>query len=448
MPRWWDSIVRFSRRLVARLRRRRTGSTENYHEPATNINEADEAITTTTRVHALSQGQVPTQLHQSAVFTPFTEPHLRPNITSRPEFTPFTVAHLCATMPFDYLDFWTFPQRHGWKVHVRDAACHVLCPPGFCRHSGQDLGEPRAPQLSHSDDRPVLGSEKAAFLQAWLFFGVLAEVSALCGLELDVQREFVVDGGNKVSSEKLNGLSERWFNAARDAGRLGDKTTVESILAVARHARLMLSSEKTTKYKPKFEYTFEEGWVFQMLDIVVRVVGLHLLAQVAAPGFAGSDEEGWGQQRILNSIEAPPGVGTEGLFKLHFDGKELLAERGWCRSELAQIPGPTMIMAQLLDRPRIRDHSLCGEIRMRCDAYQTDEKTYKTRHISDDCTCAFVETLSESLVDILAAEQIPKIIVSEQLELSAVGDANIPYIAISHVCMRTMLPCQPSALRN
>jgi len=228
-------------------------------------------------------------------FIPFTMPHISADIPPRPEFTPFTVPHLCASAPYDHLDFWTFPQRCGWIVHTADMVCHILCPPGICRESLKDdyAPPPGPPIFSHSDGRPVLATKKASFLQAWLFFGVLEEVSVLCGMEIDVKQEFVVAGGNSVSTEKLNGLPKRWFDALKKRDELGEKAVMERILSVARHARLMLTDEKTDLDRKRFEYTYAECRVFQSLDNVVRLVGLHLLSHLDLPWFEATTEEGW-----------------------------------------------------------------------------------------------------------------------------------------------------------
>ncbi|KAK7447052.1 hypothetical protein VKT23_014263 [Stygiomarasmius scandens] len=169
-------------------------------------------------------------------------PQPSPNLAPRPEFIPFSVPYLCISEPCDGKDFWTYPERCGWNINVQDQQCHVFCPPGYCKHGIGPADVVLPSILSRSDGTPVLASDKVAFLQAWLFFGALNEVSSLCGLEIDIAAEFIVDG-QSISTENLNGLPGRWFEAAIRARRAGDRDLMSRILTVARHLTLMLSSE-------------------------------------------------------------------------------------------------------------------------------------------------------------------------------------------------------------
>ena len=382
----------------------------------------------------------PRPLPAEAEFISFTVPHYSPTIPSRPEFTPFTVPYLCASSPYDRLGFWTYPQRHGWIVHITDTACHVLCPPGRCHQalgedSGEDAREPNLPIFSRVDETEVQATDKAAFLQAWLFFGVLDEVSALCGLEIDVGKEFLTPGRRSFSTAKLNGLSRRWFDAAKQMKRAGDKSLMERVMSVARHTRLMLTEElKVDEDRRKFEYTYAECRIFQSLEIVIHLIGLHLLSHANVTGFTATEEEGWGRERVLKCLEAA-GY-SEGIDQLSSLAQYELGEKGWCPSQIELMAPHELAFASLLERPRIRDHSGC-EDRV-CGAYQTDEKTYKTRHVNNECQCAFVEAESALLVDALAQGRVPKVIVTDQLELEVFAEDGYPYIALSHVCTFSM----------
>lgn len=289
-----------------------------------------------------------------------TMPNVSPDMPPRPEFTPFTIPYLCMSKPYDGKGFWTYPERHGWIIHTKDEKCHVLCPPGICRDgmSLADIGHTRQAQppiLSRVDGMPVTASDKVAFLQAWLFFGVLTEVSALCGLELDVEVEFIVGNGS-VSTAKLNGLPGRWFAAAVKKNRAGDHALMEHILSIARHAVLILSEELAEDGTRRFEYTYAECRVLHSLDITARIVALHLLLHVYMPGFMVTNENGWGHERILKSVDWI-GRECEGLDQLSDIAQTELAERGWCTSEIYLLAPDDLAFASLLTRPRIRDHS-------------------------------------------------------------------------------------------
>ncbi|KAK0437971.1 uncharacterized protein EV420DRAFT_153676 [Desarmillaria tabescens] len=365
-----------------------------------------------------------------------TIPQASPHVPPRPEFIPFTIPYLCMSKPYDGKDFWSYPERCGWIVDAKDTQCHVLCPPGACIDD-MDMEElPKDTQLqifSRSDGSVVVASDKIAFLQAWLFFGVLTEVSDLCGLDIDLATEFFLEDGS-VSTARLNGLPGRWFEAAVMSGRAGDKVLMERILTIARHSHLMLSEERSDdEYTLTFDYSYAECRVFLSLEILVRTVGLHLLLHTYMPGFTTTEEEGWGRNRIKRSLDWPPWYRrrpNEGLAQLGLLARDKLEEQGWCASELDLLAHDEMAFASLLSRPRIRDHSSCGDFI--CHAYQTEESTYRTRHVDDECSCDFVGLDTDSLIAVLSQNKVPKLVITDELELEVVSENDYPYIALSH----------------
>ncbi|EEB93985.1 hypothetical protein MPER_07287, partial [Moniliophthora perniciosa FA553] len=267
-------------------------------------------------------------------------PQTSPTTSPRPEFIPFTVPHLCMSEPYDGKDFWIYPKRCGWIVHAKDIQCHFSCPPGTCYYSlsPEELDEEdervRPPMFSRSDGRPVLASDKVAFLQAWLFFGGLTEVSNLCGLETDIAAEFITNDGS-ISTAGFNGLPGRWFEAAVKTGRAGDKVVMERILTVARHSCLMLSEEFDTERTYSrfmldpfymFTYTSDQCRVLYSLEILVRTIGLHLLLHIHMPGSTAAEDEGWGQSRVQRSLTWS--LRSEGTFQLFYLALEELKKQG------------------------------------------------------------------------------------------------------------------------
>ncbi|KAK0215648.1 hypothetical protein IW262DRAFT_1320923 [Armillaria fumosa] len=381
-----------------------------------------------------------TRLPNEFVSTSLTIPQASPDVPPRPEFIPFTIPYLCVSKPYDGKDFWLYPERCGWIVHVKDTQCHVLCPPGVCLDHGMvkdTWKDIRPPMFSRSDGSLVVASDKAAFLQAWLFFGVLTEVSNLCGLDIDLATEFFLEDGS-VSTAKLNGLPGRWFEAAAISGRAGDKELMERILIIARHSHLMLSEERSKVSEDKstlmFDYSYAECCVFLSLEILVHIVGLHLLLHTYMPGFTTTEEEGWGRKRIERSLHwqySYRGRPNEGIAQLGGLAHHKLEEQGWCQSELGLLTHDETAFASLLSRPRIRDHSSCGDII--CHAYQTDESTYRTRHVDDECSCDFIGLDTDGLIAVLSQDKVPKLVITDELELEVVSEKDHPYIALSHV---------------
>lgn len=123
-----------------------------------------------------------------------------------------------------HLRVWDFPARMNWRVHRRDLQCQSgRCPPGICVAQNEKLRYGlHTPAISKTDGNDVSVGGKVAFLQAWLFFGALTEVSSLCGLEFDAGKMFASGDPNTVSTAELNGLPMRLFTASqrrRLAGR-------------------------------------------------------------------------------------------------------------------------------------------------------------------------------------------------------------------------------------
>lgn len=362
----------------------------------------------------------------------------------RPEFTPFAVPLLCVSSSYDGKDFWTYPRRCGWIVNVKDTQCHDLCPPGAC-YDGMEIRQiweiqsnsrvPRPPMFARSDGQSVVASEKVAFLQSWLFFGALTEVSNLCGLEINIAAEFIADG-ETVSTANLNGLPGRWFEALVRTHRAGDKAVMELILNIARHSFLLLSEELGHDNVRVFEYTYCEGRALHALDILVRIIGLHLLLHIYMPGFLATEEEGWGRDRISKCLDRGNAY-SEGMDQLSALARADLESQGWCESELDLLTPEDLAFSSLLPRPRIRDHSGCGDII--CKAYQTDESTYETRHVEDGCTCDFIGAKITALVAALIENKVPKLIITEDLQFRVISESDYPYVALSHVCTSSFL---------
>lgn len=204
---------------------------------------------------------------ENSAKAPPTTDSTAPIPDNRPDFVLLTVPYLCVAAPYDYheLGFWDFPERAGWMLDARGYRNN------FANELIWDLEEldreytcrQRKIPEEISSKRPFDSlklkcyridgghaslSEQIAFLQAWLFFGVLAEVSSICGLSLDLETEFLVtndaeDGAKVVSTAALNGLSRRWLEAAGAQGQgpvqTGQPNRTARMIRVVRHAMSM-----------------------------------------------------------------------------------------------------------------------------------------------------------------------------------------------------------------
>ncbi|KAI0663620.1 hypothetical protein C8Q70DRAFT_370135 [Cubamyces menziesii] len=363
-----------------------------------------------------------------------TIPQSTPTLPPRPEFIPFTVPLLRASEPYDRKDFWTFPNRHGWLVHLGEEQCEPLCPPSRSTYRRAPLNA-KGPtsKLSRADGSPVTSTSKAAFLQNWLFFGVLHEVSRMCRLSIDVEAEFINDfGRTSLSTAALNGLASRWFRSL-DNKEVGETVFMAEILSVGRLTASLISEEVTQSGEPVFEYTPDEVRVFLSIDVLARTIGLHLLMHVYSPGFSFPEHEGWDRRRISESIDWFDRCveGMNAKFADHL--RDELIRQGWCINEVSLIPRDCLFFTTLLDRPRAKDHSGCGMVA--CGAYQTDEATYKTVHTHDLCdgSCEFVRVPTADLVGLLSQGKVPAVIIADVGSIQVVDSSDYPYIALSHV---------------
>ena len=377
--------------------------------------------------------------------TRLTMPQPDPSLPPRPEFPPFIVPHLCASAPFDDGDLATYPERRGWVVHYQDQRCHMSCPPGICMDGVEASADswwdvyntihPTSPMLSRADGGAVTAASKVAFFQSWLFFGTLREISQMCGCPTDVHSEFVVHDGQDVSTAALNGLAGRWFTSL-DTEKVGDKLFLERVFVIARRIVLLLRQELSNdaERKPVFRYTPDQVRVLFSIDILFRALALHLLLHITSPALADETMSAW-----MTALLYTRDMWIEGQEDLARFTPEIEA-RGWCKSECGSLRAmqyPDLFhFISVLDRPLAKNHSACGDVV--CSAYQVDEATYVTTHIPacSDVACSqdFVGVSAEDLVERLKEDQIPVVIITDDLQIRVVSGNKHPYIALSHVC--------------
>ncbi|KAI5837095.1 hypothetical protein DFP73DRAFT_487757 [Morchella snyderi] len=331
-----------------------------------------------------------------------------PILENRPDFVPLTVPYLCVAAPYDYheLGFWDFPERAGWMpFDSLKLKCYRI------------------------DGGHASLSEQVAFLQAWLFFGVLAEISSICGLSLDIEAEFFAindaeDGAKVISTAALNGLSRRWLEAAEDTAQASQPSRAARMIQVVRHAMSMQTRYvRPTKRESQSLLSYPQCMVLLSIRIVFRAVLLTL---------AMSGECEIAEIRSLMDPQVQqsfPAVWDE----LKDFSKDILLGNGWCRSEcklLERMDGAYETFAIGLTRRKM-DHNGCNDFR--CFADQVNEDVYKTVHVDAGCQCTSVVVDPEDLREVLGRGKIPRIIISKDCTQTTVSE-NHPYNAISHVC--------------
>ncbi|KAL5341115.1 hypothetical protein BJX70DRAFT_406412 [Aspergillus crustosus] len=268
--------------------------------------------------------------------------------------------------PYDGVDFLSYPASKGW-----------------------DINRLLAGDFSEHDNA-------AAFLQNWLFFGVLQEVfrpiqqggkqqyviqqegtSAVVVAYLDEQ---ILQLSNSLTAAVQGGISP----AAREIGH-----RIETYLrTVSRFCRLATCEEDP---RPGFAV-----WPLSAeIDLSIRALGQRL-----AWGFS------------VGALSMVFTASTGGLpFPCAWFPLKRMQDAGWCPSEVAMV-GETFTSAsafyasQLEPPPSAqRDHSNCT--RTTCEARQLNEETYHTAHTTDDCDCHHHGPVVEEIASIIESGGVP-----------------------------------------
>jgi hypothetical protein len=294
---------------------------------------------------------------------------------------------------YDGLAFSDYPLRKGWQ----DANSSVI---KFDQHSQE---------------------EQSAFLQTWLFFGMLVEV---LGVPV-VMEDFVQD--NQVTTRRLSEYTLQWYErllSMSEDRRQECHMRAQQCLIKVRGYCLILLDETT----PDCPLTPE-------VRLSIRILGESL-----------SQTKHWIWRSILG--RNPTGYldvrGKWGKSRLL---ERLLLEKKWCPNHIAFLqnypPASSnsgLYYASSLHRPRLRLHEDCSH--SLCVAGKVDPKSYQTKH-SDvilptcDGNCPQIEPPLETIRTILQRGSIPLLFASISNDIVGVEvveyRAGMEYVAISHI---------------
>ncbi|KAF9639164.1 hypothetical protein BFW01_g10061 [Lasiodiplodia theobromae] len=315
--------------------------------------------------------------------------------------------------------FSSFPEEVGWSIEL----------------------------LLLGDLQDRSGDEAIAFIQEWLFFGVLYHVLGAAGVRVrheDFIRKDAVDGSYWVTTDLLPQYMETW-KAEKDTKT---REQAESQLYAIR--RILLESAAHVKRLNFMSATSGFRWPGSdeiMLSILVL----------------GSTLDYTRMNIYKDVAEQPDHILLRTASWLIQD--RLLA-RGCCPNHVSMLEQTltpaTVYYAYRMDAlEHTKDHSRCSE--ETCIADNVDEGTYITQHYDTcDGLCGSVEPPIEKALAILDAGGYPLISVLPAVRAMDEADVDlvaatpdIPYVAISHVWAdglgnphRNSLPrCQFFALR-
>ncbi|KAK7423425.1 hypothetical protein QQZ08_009103 [Neonectria magnoliae] len=312
--------------------------------------------------------------------------------------------------PYDGFDFATFPSRKGLDLQLYPK-----------------------PTPSGHEKKPA--HEAAAILQAWLFFGMLAEVMGIPINPDDFRRVDPRSEKQFITTALLNNYLERWVSAVTNDQSREDKfdKAAQCLQRVAHFVNL--DPENKTLLLLPAEVLLSIRLVAERLVLFGYVniwhQGSHLwgVPIQLRSSLAGSAKVG----------TALPGFGGEFLVKSQFMKEHT---KHWCPSErnrLSRLLTATALvhLSRLPPLPSEKSHEQCTE--KGCTAYNIDNDTYKPRHVAGCNGCRMVGPDKEELNNVVKNGKLPLIHLgrpsaSGEVKVTLVSkDTSVPFTALSHV---------------
>ena len=271
-----------------------------------------------------------------------------------------------------------------------------------------------------------LRPQLAAFIQSWLWFGVLHEFlqRPYCAEDWLVEYDFVADETlykYRISTDKLLDVLDAWcleVLASNDTERSTTLARIDRLLDLANLEESQFAVSFRTMY-----------WVSDGLPEPLILSFKVLLATLAIARDAAFPKE--------VPHDAGSGVGNFRALE------ERLLLDGWCPVEIKRFRKRANIFAKYcvtsLGPVSTLNHLGCKARYHRCEASQVDNETYQTQHLSADCVCPMSRNISRDVATIISQGQVPLVRFekgSMDVELQALDLAenrDTVFVAISHV---------------
>ena len=260
-----------------------------------------------------------------------------------------------------------------------------------------------------------------AFLQAWLFFGLLENIM---GMKTSVD-DFVCREDHSteyITTARLSDYFERWKRrdyTSKDSDKQAILRTTTPYLRAANSLVLGFHRQPNSV-----------NGVSPELLLSLQLIG-SALTQARSVLYLGATRK----PEEINSFYLI--WGDSSLMKSH------MLKSGWCRSIVTAFASKSLdvqcFASSLKPPPVQKDHNHCS--RRTCLANQVLEDTYEVKHVSESCQCQRITLNIQYLVSIIRKGQTPLIKLPTPAEsrsskyiLELVEHRpDTPYIAISHV---------------
>ena len=267
--------------------------------------------------------------------------------------------------------------------------------------------------------------EAAAFLQAWLFFGLIQQT-----LQLSLETsDFVCKTGNgkrRVTTDELKFYMKRWKLEH-------DEAKIDIVKLDERKAKTI----ETLNHAYDVWRGFEDfaGIVGGEVELSIQLLGnalQHAVTTVSSK-LKESDYQPW-----VETAEVPWDLHAKNAFLA-----KRMSDQGWCPSIIAS-PVTHMNISfkyylSLYGPPRVKNHreAGCKNTDQSCRATSVKLAGYKTRHVEADCQCEFLEPDMTEVCRIINEGEIPILFLSganDSKRLEVVQHRNeLQYTALSHV---------------
>ena len=275
-------------------------------------------------------------------------------------------------------------------------------------------------------------AEKIAFIQSWLFFGVLTDVFVTLGISFNIS-DFVSQRNDckVLSLRPLERYVSTWEALEQDsdsATRDQRQASLDELLELAD----ILATENLRRHN-----RYEAIWSLSS-QCALSIQLLHEALRHA-----------WGV--IYMSTEKL--VTTSGAGLLSDLPESRMRAAGWCPSEIAMLQNRFSVTgryfaSRLRRRGRAMNHVSCSDVI--CNASQIDDSTYVTQHTGIGCQCAHFEVDPQEVGSILKQGKVPRFLIKpsrqrrDHLDLQLVDGG--PYVAISHVWAHGLGNAQSNSL--
>lgn len=279
---------------------------------------------------------------------------------------------------------------------------------------------------------PSLSAEKTAFMQSWLFFGVLVETFAILGLSLCTDDFVHIKNGCQYltlrSLEKYILLWEALERKSEVIARGRRQADINRCLELAD----ILAQENLRgrrRYDLIWSLSPQCALSIQLLHEALR--------------------HAWGSIYVgIDKLVTTSGAG------LHSELPELrMRAAGWCPSEVAMLQNRFSVTgryfaSKLRRGGRAMNHASCTDTI--CNASQIDNSTYVTQHTAEDCNCTHFGVDPQKVGSVLKRGKIPRVLIissgheRDQVDIQIIDSG--PYIAISHVWAHGLGNAQSNSL--